>query len=168
MVLKSISFVLIFIVTSQTVILEFLIFKKNSDHRWRRMAICVVAMKSTLNQDEINIIWINRYFLIDVNSFHSFISSFIFHRANRDRWRHIGKPPHNLIPVKGATHIIACRGYIEFALNDQRALDLLEWSRHTPHPEEVFFSTLNHNPFLKVPGSYLGKYCKITTFFGWS
>lgn len=78
-------------------------------------------------------------------------------RSQRNRWKHIGPPPHNLIPVKGASHIIVCRGYLEFIINDQRAIDLLEWSRHTKHPDEVFFSTLNHNPFLKVPGSYLGE-----------
>lgn len=106
---------------------------------------------------------LNIFFFFRCKLFFIYLSFYLvylnfFHRAQRNRWKHIGPPPHNLIPVKGASHIIVCRGYIEFMINDQRAIDLLEWARHAKYPDEVFFSTLNHNAFLKVPGSYLGKY----------
>ena len=65
-------------------------------------------------------------------------------------------PPHNITAVKGSVHIVASRGFVEFALLDQRAKDLYEWSRNVTIPDEVFFSSLQHNPQLGAPGSYKG------------
>ncbi|KAL4229262.1 hypothetical protein ACF0H5_012302 [Mactra antiquata] len=65
-------------------------------------------------------------------------------------------PPHGIVATKGDVHIVASRGYVNFILHDPRAQDLLEWVRQTPIPDETFFSTLNHNRFLNVPGSYNG------------
>ncbi|KAH3870381.1 beta-1,3-galactosyl-O-glycosyl-glycoprotein beta-1,6-N-acetylglucosaminyltransferase-like [Dreissena polymorpha] len=77
-------------------------------------------------------------------------------RANRDRWRKAGPPPHNITALKGAVHIVANRGYVKFILHDKRAHDLLNWTRQTQVPDETFFATLNHNPQLGVPGAYIG------------
>ncbi|XP_052273483.1 beta-1,3-galactosyl-O-glycosyl-glycoprotein beta-1,6-N-acetylglucosaminyltransferase-like isoform X3 [Dreissena polymorpha] len=79
-----------------------------------------------------------------------------FKRANRDRWQKAGAPPHNITAFKGSVHVVVNRGFVDFALHDQRAHDLLNWTRQTQVPDETFFSTLNHNPHLGVPGSYLG------------
>ena len=81
---------------------------------------------------------------------------YYYYRSNPERYQKAGKPPHNITLVKGAVHIVASRGFVEFALHDQRAKDLYEWSRNVDHPDEVFFSSLNHNPQLGAPGSYKG------------
>ena len=52
---------------------------------------------------------------------------------------------------------MASRGFVDYVLHDQRAHDLLNWTRHTKVPDETFFASLNHNPSLEVPGSYKGK-----------
>ncbi|WAR05056.1 LOW QUALITY PROTEIN: GCNT2-like protein [Mya arenaria] len=46
--------------------------------------------------------------------------------------------------------------WIYFVLHDPIAADILNWTRKTAIPDETFFSTLNHNPSLRVPGSYKG------------
>ncbi|XP_052251981.1 beta-1,3-galactosyl-O-glycosyl-glycoprotein beta-1,6-N-acetylglucosaminyltransferase-like isoform X1 [Dreissena polymorpha] len=79
-----------------------------------------------------------------------------FKRASTDRWQRNGAPPHNITAIKGSVHIVANRGFVDFILHDQRAHDLLNWTRQTEVPDETFFSTLNHNPHLGVPGAYLG------------
>ncbi|XP_052251983.1 beta-1,3-galactosyl-O-glycosyl-glycoprotein beta-1,6-N-acetylglucosaminyltransferase-like isoform X2 [Dreissena polymorpha] len=78
-----------------------------------------------------------------------------FKRASTDRWQRNGAPPHNITAIKGSVHIVANRGFVDFILHDQRAHDLLNWTRQTEVPDETFFSTLNHNPHLGVPGAYL-------------
>lgn len=67
--------------------------------------------------------------------------------------------PHNITIVKGSAFGIFSRAYVDFAMNDKRAVDLLEWSKDTYSPDEFFWSTLQHikhNPHLKTPGGYLG------------
>ena len=59
--------------------------------------------------------------------------------------------------VKGAVHIIARREFVEFAVTDHRALDFLHWLKDAAHPDEMFFSSLNYNKHLAIPGGYLGK-----------
>ena len=79
-----------------------------------------------------------------------------FFRHYQGRWKKAGKPPHNLQITKGRVHIIACRGYVDYLLHNQVAKDLLQWVKKTSIPDETYFSTLNHNPELRVPGSYKG------------
>lgn len=76
--------------------------------------------------------------------------------ANKDRWEGVGPPPHGIVPTKGSVHIVASRGFVDYVLHDQRAHDLLNWTRNTKVPDETFFASLNHNPSLGVPGSYKG------------
>lgn len=73
-------------------------------------------------------------------------------RTNRRK----SPPPHNFLLVKGSSHIVANRKFAEYAINDQRANDLLKWMRDIRVPDEHFFQTLNHNPQHDVPGSYKG------------
>ncbi|XP_048254127.1 beta-1,3-galactosyl-O-glycosyl-glycoprotein beta-1,6-N-acetylglucosaminyltransferase-like [Haliotis rufescens] len=77
-------------------------------------------------------------------------------RANKHRWRHAGPPPHSITAVKGSVHIVASRGFVDYILHNSTAQDLLAWVKKTSVPDETFFSTLNHNPHLAVPGAYNG------------
>ncbi|WAR21679.1 GCNT1-like protein [Mya arenaria] len=77
-------------------------------------------------------------------------------RAIPDRWANAGPPPKDIALTKGGVQIISSRGFVDFALHDPRAAELLNWTRKTMHPDETFFTTLNHNPILGVPGSYRG------------
>ncbi|XP_059144878.1 beta-1,3-galactosyl-O-glycosyl-glycoprotein beta-1,6-N-acetylglucosaminyltransferase-like [Physella acuta] len=72
------------------------------------------------------------------------------------RWYENMPPPHNIQPYKGLVFMLASRGYVDYILHNPVASELLEWVRHTDFPDESYFSTLNHNPHLKVPGSYKG------------
>ena len=48
------------------------------------------------------------------------------------------------------------RGFVDHVLHDARVVDLLNWTRRVRIPDETFFSTLNHNPALGIPGAYKG------------
>jgi hypothetical protein len=73
-------------------------------------------------------------------------------------------PPHNLTLSKGEIHIVARREFVDFALNDRRAQDFFHWLENTHIPDETFYSSLNRNPQLNIPGSYLGAYSIIMRF----
>ncbi|XP_067424436.1 N-acetyllactosaminide beta-1,6-N-acetylglucosaminyl-transferase-like [Emydura macquarii macquarii] len=60
-------------------------------------------------------------------------------------------PPHNLTIYFGSAYIAVTKQFVEFLLNDQRAVDLYEWSKDTYSPDEHFWVTLNRIP--GVPGS---------------
>jgi hypothetical protein len=74
-----------------------------------------------------------------------------------DRFAGRPQPPINITLTKGSVHIIATRGFVHFAVEKQTAGKFLDWVKNTSVPDETFFSTLNHNPQLGVPGSYRGK-----------
>ena len=68
-------------------------------------------------------------------------------------------PPHDIDIVRGSAYGIFSREFVEFIVNDQRARDLLEWSRDTYSPDEHYWATLHHtysNPHLRTPGGYSG------------
>ncbi|CAI9722394.1 beta-1,3-galactosyl-O-glycosyl-glycoprotein beta-1,6-N-acetylglucosaminyltransferase-like [Octopus vulgaris] len=77
-------------------------------------------------------------------------------QANTNRWEKSGPPPHGIKPIKGSVHVVVQRGFVDYALNSPVAKDLLEWTKTVQIPDELYFATLNHNPHLKVPGSYTG------------
>ncbi|NXI41051.1 GNT2A transferase, partial [Galbula dea] len=60
-------------------------------------------------------------------------------------------PPHNLTIYFGSAYVAVTRPFVEFVLQDQRAIDLLAWSEDTYSPDEHFWVTLNRIP--GVPGS---------------
>ncbi|XP_049571584.1 N-acetyllactosaminide beta-1,6-N-acetylglucosaminyl-transferase isoform X15 [Orcinus orca] len=68
-------------------------------------------------------------------------------------WTWIRKmsPPHNLTIYFGSTYVALTREFANFVLQDQRAIDLLGWSKDTYSPDEHFWVTLNRIP--GVPGS---------------
>ena len=65
--------------------------------------------------------------------------------------------PHGFNIAKGSTHMAVTREFVEFAVHDPRAQDLLHWMSDIKVPDEHFFQTLNHNPQMNIPGSYLGQ-----------
>ncbi|XP_064643375.1 beta-1,3-galactosyl-O-glycosyl-glycoprotein beta-1,6-N-acetylglucosaminyltransferase 3-like isoform X2 [Lineus longissimus] len=66
-------------------------------------------------------------------------------------------PPRDIVLAKGSVHIVAKRGYVQYVIHDPLSKEFREWLRDTWIPDETFFSSLNHNPKLNVPGSYLGE-----------
>ncbi|KAL8578022.1 hypothetical protein ACOMHN_048798 [Nucella lapillus] len=72
------------------------------------------------------------------------------------RWRNPNPVPWNLTMTKGDVHVIASRQYVDYVINSRVARQLLEWLRNCFIPDESFFSTLNYNPQLGVPGSFTG------------
>ncbi|XP_025920074.1 N-acetyllactosaminide beta-1,6-N-acetylglucosaminyl-transferase [Apteryx rowi] len=64
---------------------------------------------------------------------------------------HKAPPPHNLTIYFGSAYIAVTQPFVEFVLQDQRAIDLLAWSEDTYSPDEHFWVTLNRIP--GVPGS---------------
>lgn len=72
------------------------------------------------------------------------------------RWEEWMPAPMSISPSKGAVHVVVTRGFVRYVLKDPRAKKLLDWVRPQKIPDETFFSTLNHNPHLGVPGSFIG------------
>ncbi|NXW03557.1 GCNT2 transferase, partial [Fregetta grallaria] len=68
-------------------------------------------------------------------------------------WTFVRKapPPHNITIYFGSAYVAVTRPFVEFVLQDQRAIDLLAWSEDTYSPDEHFWVTLNRIP--GVPGS---------------
>jgi len=60
--------------------------------------------------------------------------------------RRKGPPPHNLTLFFGSAYYVLTRSFVSFVLSDQRALDLLDWSKDTYSPDEHYWVTLNHLP----------------------
>jgi len=82
---------------------------------------------------------------------------FFHYRVEKARWEDLSKPPHNIRLVKGSVHIAASRRYVNYVIHSDIAKDFFNWTRGVKIPDELFFSTLNHNPQLKIPGSFKGK-----------
>ncbi|XP_067148265.1 N-acetyllactosaminide beta-1,6-N-acetylglucosaminyl-transferase-like [Apteryx mantelli] len=66
---------------------------------------------------------------------------------------HKAPPPHNLTIYFGSAYIAVTQPFVEFVLQDQRAIDLLAWSEDTYSPDEHFWVTLNRIPGDK-PGNW--------------
>jgi len=65
-------------------------------------------------------------------------------------------PPHGYVIAKGSAHIAATLEFVQHALTDRKALDLLDWMSDIKIPDEHFFQTLNHNPLIPAPGAFSG------------
>lgn len=72
------------------------------------------------------------------------------------RWYETFPPPNYIRPYKGLVFMLASRGFVDYMLHNDVAHKLLRWVSYTEFPDESYFSTLNHNPHLMVPGSYKG------------
>uniref|UniRef100_A0A915LA38 Uncharacterized protein n=1 Tax=Romanomermis culicivorax TaxID=13658 RepID=A0A915LA38_ROMCU len=67
------------------------------------------------------------------------------------------EPPHNLTVYKGSVAATLNRDIVKFALENPIARDFLNWLSDAYMPDEVFWSTLNHNEFLNLDGGYPGR-----------
>ncbi|XP_056679389.1 N-acetyllactosaminide beta-1,6-N-acetylglucosaminyl-transferase-like [Monodelphis domestica] len=65
-------------------------------------------------------------------------------------------PPHNLTIYFGSAYVALTREFANFVLQDQRAIDLLEWSKDTYSPDEHFWVTLNRIPGMADFHFYFG------------
>ncbi|XP_050392978.1 beta-1,3-galactosyl-O-glycosyl-glycoprotein beta-1,6-N-acetylglucosaminyltransferase [Patella vulgata] len=77
--------------------------------------------------------------------------------------------PHGMTIVKGSAYAVFTHQFVNYVVNNQTAKDLLEWCRGVLSPDEYYWSTLNHNPHLKVPGSYKEKCTSnlLSTYANW-
>ena len=69
------------------------------------------------------------------------------------------EPPSGLTITKGNAYNVFSRAFVEFALEDSDAKELLDWSADTLTPDEHYWATLNNlysNGFLKTPGGFTG------------
>ncbi|KAK3105145.1 hypothetical protein FSP39_018142 [Pinctada imbricata] len=76
--------------------------------------------------------------------------------ADPSRWVNAGAIPDGIVPVKGAVHITVNRGFVEYVVKSPVAERFKKWVKNVEFPDEVFFSSLNHNSQLQIPGSYRG------------
>ncbi|XP_035827818.1 beta-1,3-galactosyl-O-glycosyl-glycoprotein beta-1,6-N-acetylglucosaminyltransferase [Aplysia californica] len=72
------------------------------------------------------------------------------------RWYSNFPAPDNIRPHKGLVFVVLSRGMVDYILHNPVAERFLDWVSRTDFPDETFFSSLNHNPHLNVPGSYKG------------
>lgn len=66
------------------------------------------------------------------------------HVAKKGSGQRKAPPPHNLEIYFGTAYYALTRDFVDFVLNNQIALDLLEWSKDTFSPDEHYWVTLNH------------------------
>ena len=85
-----------------------------------------------------------------------------FSRNFANRWQSAGHPPDGLVPYKGSVHIVVNRNFVDFSIRNQSSFRLLHWLNRTEFPDETFFTTLNHNSKLHIPGSFKGILHSIT------
>ncbi|XP_078084912.1 N-acetyllactosaminide beta-1,6-N-acetylglucosaminyl-transferase-like isoform X2 [Mustelus asterias] len=64
-------------------------------------------------------------------------------------------PPHNLTIYFGSAYYALTIDFVEFILKDQRALDLLNWSKDAYSPDEHYWVTLNRIPDAARPADHL-------------
>ena len=61
-------------------------------------------------------------------------------------------PPYNTTVGKGNAYGAFSRRFVHFALNDEKAQGVLEWTKDTFSPDETFWATLVMNKHLGAPG----------------
>ena len=95
------------------------------------------------------------YFAIDSRHF-KYRTQYVYIDHNRRTRVRKSRPPHGIKLTKGPVHIIASREYVEYVIISEIAQDFLAWVEDTSIPDETFFTSLNYNPQLGVPGSFTG------------
>jgi len=84
--------------------------------------------------------------------------SYKYHRVRGARKSPV---PHGFTMTKGNAHMAVTREFVEYALNDSKARDLLYWMRDIKMPDEHYFQTLSHSPHMDVPGAFIGQFYRI-------
>ncbi|XP_071178883.1 beta-1,3-galactosyl-O-glycosyl-glycoprotein beta-1,6-N-acetylglucosaminyltransferase-like [Mytilus edulis] len=80
------------------------------------------------------------------------------------RWEKAGPVPDKITPYKGSVHVAVNRNFAQFVIRNETSLRLMNWLKRTDIPDEIFFTTLNHNPHLRIPGSFTGDLKKKNNF----
>ncbi|CAG5136329.1 unnamed protein product [Candidula unifasciata] len=78
---------------------------------------------------------------------------FLSEKGFAERWENLTAAPYNIHPFKGQIHAVLSRDAVDYILHDPVAKELYQWISKAFMPDELFFSTINSNPHLKVPGS---------------
>ncbi|CAI9603995.1 unnamed protein product [Staurois parvus] len=65
-------------------------------------------------------------------------------------------PPHNITIYFGTAYVALTREFTKFMMEDQRAIDLLKWSKDTYSPDEHYWVTLN-----RIPGKCINSYMSL-------
>lgn len=76
--------------------------------------------------------------------------------TNPERFNGRPPPPLSVTPYKGAVHVLVRREFVEYAVTAEDGDRILNWTKLVGHSSEYFFSTLNFNARLNIPGSYVG------------
>ncbi|XP_046334440.1 beta-1,3-galactosyl-O-glycosyl-glycoprotein beta-1,6-N-acetylglucosaminyltransferase 3-like isoform X1 [Haliotis rufescens] len=79
------------------------------------------------------------------------------YNENYRRWSAAGPPPRHIRPVMGSVHVLVNRVFVQYAITNPTAKDLLDWVKQTLIPDETFFPTLNYNAQLGIPGTHTGE-----------
>ncbi|XP_064642576.1 beta-1,3-galactosyl-O-glycosyl-glycoprotein beta-1,6-N-acetylglucosaminyltransferase 3-like [Lineus longissimus] len=72
-------------------------------------------------------------------------------RNNRRTNMKKGKPPYNIVIMKGSLHNFLTRDFVHYVINNAVSLQFLKWLEDTWGPEETFFASLQYNKHLKAP-----------------
>ncbi|KAH9491743.1 Beta-1,3-galactosyl-O-glycosyl-glycoprotein beta-1,6-N-acetylglucosaminyltransferase [Bulinus truncatus] len=70
----------------------------------------------------------------------------------RDRWSKVESPPYKVVPYKGQVHVVLFRAAVDFILHSFVSRLFLTWVNKTDIPDELYFTTLNSNPHIGIPG----------------
>ncbi|XP_022301003.2 beta-1,3-galactosyl-O-glycosyl-glycoprotein beta-1,6-N-acetylglucosaminyltransferase 4-like isoform X2 [Crassostrea virginica] len=65
---------------------------------------------------------------------------------------HKRPPPYSVVVGKGSAYGAFSRKFVDFAVNDMKAREILKWTEDTFSPDETFWATLAMNKHLGTPG----------------
>ena len=72
-------------------------------------------------------------------------------------------PPYSVVVGKGSAYGAFSRKFVDFAVNDMKAREILKWTEDTFSPDETYWATLAMNKHLGTPGiKYTGKMAAVT------
>ncbi|KAK6187394.1 hypothetical protein SNE40_005434 [Patella caerulea] len=80
-------------------------------------------------------------------------------------------PPHHFLTAKGTAYVLLTHQFVKYVLTSQIAKDVLDWCRGILSPDEYYWSMLNFNHHVPVPGSGQEACLKVTelsTYVSWA
>ncbi|BFY97067.1 hypothetical protein BsWGS_00106 [Bradybaena similaris] len=100
-----------------------------------------------------NDVWLDPCTLDGPDNWTSNECTFLTENGFAERWQNLSAPPYNIHPYKGQIHAVLSRPAVDYILYSPVARELYQWISQAFMPDELFFSTINSNPHLEVPGS---------------
>jgi hypothetical protein len=80
-------------------------------------------------------------------------------------------PPHGFVLKKGYAYVALSRPFVQYAFQNNKARDFIEWTRHTYSPDETVWATLQFNTQFNPPGGFKDPKKKridtLARFSGW-